>query len=80
MDDMALAIVGTQIIVSDETHLKIYSGAPDSTDPCGQWYIDPDPNARHRAGYVPIRQRLSGCLAHIREENASERLTAARMP
>lgn len=79
MNDMMLAMLGTEVSVSDENHLRIYSRAPDSTAPCKQWYIDPDPNAPRRPGYLAIRQRLSGCLAHILEENATNTGTVKRL-
>ena len=79
MDDMTLAMLGTEVFVSDENHLHTYAGAPDSSAPCKQWYIDPDPNAPRRPGYLAIRQRLSGCLAHILEENATNTGTVKRL-
>ena len=79
MDDMTLAMLGTEVFVSDENHLHTYAGAPDPSAPCKQWYIDPDPNAPRRPGYLAIRQRRSGCLAHILEENATNTGTVRRL-
>ena len=79
MDDTTLAMLGTEVVVSDEHHLHIYTGAPDLSAPCKQWYIDPDPNAPRRPGYLAIRQRLSGCLAYILEENATNTGIATRL-
>ena len=79
MNDVTLAIIGTEVIVADENHLKVYSGTPYSHAPREQWYIDPDPNAPRRPGHLALRQRLSGCLAHILEENATNTLTAKRL-
>lgn len=75
MDDVTLAIIGTQVIVADENHLKVYRGTPYSHAPRGQWYIDPNPNARRRPGHLALRQRHSGCLAHILNENATKTLS-----
>jgi len=79
MDDMTLAMLGTEVLVSDESHLHTYSGTPDSTAPCKQWYMDPDQNAPRRSGYLAIRQRLSGCRAHILEKNATNTGTVKRL-
>ena len=79
MNDVTLAIIGTEVIVADESHLKVYSGTPYSHAPREQWHIDPDPNAPRRPGHLALRQRLSGCLAHILEENVTNTLTAKRL-
>ena len=79
MDDMNLALIGTQVIVANDNLLKVYSGTPYPQAPLEQWYIDPDPSAPRRPGHLALRQRLSGCLAHILEENATNTLTARRL-
>ena len=79
MDDMELVMSGTQIAYGDRSQLKVYSGCPDERTPDGQWYLDPEPQRSPPPGYVAVRQRHSGCLAHLLEEHVLGRGVAGRI-
>ena len=79
MNDMELLMSGTEIAFSDRSQLKIYRGSPDAMRPNAQWYIDPEPKQSPPRGFVAVRQRHSGCLAHILEEHILSRGVAGQM-